>query len=186
MLCRMLKPAGLERLAHALGDPPRRAASRPAGPRRRASNRFSACVARDHDHVPARGGVDVHHGDRALVGVDHPRDGISPAMTLQKMQFGSRSATRARLSASVDGGRLCCGAADAGRQPALRPPRRHLVERRLGAQPAAHQHQPGAVRLHAPRAGRGARHRPAWHDGARRRLGRRAAGGGVCAASASV
>ena len=74
--------------------------------------------------------------------------GISPATTLQKMQSGSAHA-RKLIDGRATSRFTMLRAPDARRQPALRPPRRHLVERRLGAQPAAHQHQPGTLRLHA-------------------------------------
>ena len=106
--------------------------------------------------------------------------GISPAMTLQKMHWASGSATSAKLIAAGRAvGVHYAARAHARRQPALRPPRGHLVGRGRPARAPAHEHQPGAVRIHAPDPDRGARHRPAGQDGARRRLRRRPAGGGV-------
>src|SRR3954471_17196220 len=59
----------LQRLLHALDDAPHR---RDGGDQvvLRHRQQVLAVVPRDHHHVPARGGVDVHHRDRALVGID--------------------------------------------------------------------------------------------------------------------
>ena len=72
------------------------AARRAAGPRRATLSRSRAVRARDHERVPARGGRDVHEGDRALVFVDDR----APAARRRR---SCRRCSRGRASAHGDG-----------------------------------------------------------------------------------
>ena len=127
----------VERLAHALGHAPRRLHGGEQVVVVQVSNRFSAWVRVMTTTCPRVAGlmsitVIVRSSESTS------SEGISPARTLQKMQFGSRSATRARLPV-----RASVVYAATPHMPVDNQLYDRLADTwwndELGAQPAAHQ-----------------------------------------------
>ena len=99
---------GAERVAGPRGDALRRARPRRPGRRDRSRSRSGTCSRGHDERVTARGRVDVHEGDRALVAVDDGRGQIAGGdLAEQAVRVGSghdgQPIPRARALASGRG-----------------------------------------------------------------------------------